>query len=220
MKNLKLIICTILIISCCGCKTNAPINNTNILDHISSKNTISNINKDNKEILSAKTLEELQLTPKQMKTIDSMLCGLIEADILYEFDNASQIVPRHLPMYMSYRAYDYFEIQMDDEMSMDINGEQILQILKGDFGISELPFKCDNIKDLTASLQFGNQGFGFGFKKCSQNGNTITVLADMYRTYQEPSTKHLAIYSNYVEYTFEIQNDGSVILKSGKLKNI
>lgn len=220
MKNLKLIICTILIISCCGCKANAPINNTDTLNHLSSTNTMSNINKGNKEILSAKTLEELQLTPKQMKTIDSMLCGLVEADILYEFDNASQIVPFHFPMYMSYRAYDYFEIQMDEEMRMDINSEQILQILKGDFGVSELPFKCDNIKDLSANLQFGNQGFGFGFEKCSQNGNTITVLADMYRSYEDTSKTNLWRYSNYVEYTFEIQNDGSVILKSGKLKNI
>lgn len=164
-------------------------------------------------------LEDLNLTEKQLRNIYSMIYGLSEAEITYSFDSIEEINPSQFPNYFSYRAYDYFEPKLDDEMKMALNKKQIEQILKGDFGVDEIPFYMD--EKLTATVQFGLQGRGYWHLNAIKNDNIVQVeIAPFYDDYKKGIVIDKIENLDYsITYTFEIVDDENVILKSGKMSN-
>ncbi len=172
------------------------------------------LQEQSKPIISQKNL----LTKEQKQRIDSMINGMIEAGITYNFADVSEIIPAHFPRYFSLRCGDYFEVKMNDEMQMKLNASQIITMFKGDFGVTEFPFKCEYAGELFANAQFGLQGIGCEEISNTQKGNIIEVEIKAYNTvgYHE-SLRDLRALPHKVKYTFEIQENGNIIIKSGEM---
>lgn len=99
------------------------------------------------------------ITEAQTERVEEIVRGLIEADIIFPFSNTQDIPLEFYAAYLSMR-YDSTELELTDEMQANINYEQMLSIMRPDWGVDDIFFErfIHDKEEFYITLQFGCQG--------------------------------------------------------------
>lgn len=111
--------------------------------------------------------------------ISNIACALSEGQVCFDFDDLSDIPPICLKGYAASRREDFFtaeECREDDQnLVAYLDYEQMLQILKHDFNVEELPFEVDNKEHFVLRIRLGFLMRGFDNIEMEQKGNIVTA---------------------------------------------
>ena len=111
--------------------------------------------------------------------ISNIAIALSEGQICFNFDDLSDIPPMCLHGYVAARREDFFTAEECREDPTNLvaylDYEQMLQILKHDFNIEELPFEVDNKEHFVLRIRLGFLMRGFDNIEMEQKGNIVTA---------------------------------------------
>lgn len=123
--------------------------------------------------------------------VSNIACALSEGQVCFNFDDLSDIPPICLKGYAASRREDFFtaeECREDDQnLVAYLDYEQMLQILKHDFNIEELPFEVDNKEHFVLRIRLGFLMRGFDNIEMEQKGNIVTATV-YYSNYEYAGT--------------------------------
>lgn len=159
------------------------------------------------------------LTNRQKLIIQSIINSLSEAHIIYKFNSIDDIKSTDFPTYLGFRCKYFFDISLDEELNSLLNYNQVLTILKSDFGITTAPKWLEEKKSEIIKSPFSSQGNNGEIISINQKENTIIVIAKMYPTPVHDSLEKETL-PNTLKYTFETNDKGGIILKSGELTKV
>ncbi|WMJ24364.1 hypothetical protein RBG61_06770 [Paludicola sp. MB14-C6] len=157
-----------------------------------------------------------QLTNRQLLFINKVLDSFSEAHIICNFKSIDDIAMSDFPTYLGFRSKYYFDVLLDKEQKAQLNYNQILTILKGDFGIEKAPQWLEEKKNEINKAPFSSQGNPSDIQSINQKQNIVTVVAKMYPTHVRDSSEKEFL-PNTVKYIFEVKKDDSLYLKSGEI---
>lgn len=119
--------------------------------------------------------------------VSSIACALSEGQICFDFDNLSDIPPTCLSDYLASRRTDFFTAEECREDPQNLvaylDYGQIVQILKHDFNVDELPFEVENKENFVLRIQLGTLMRGYHNIEMQKKGNV--VIATVYYSHFE-----------------------------------
>ena len=111
--------------------------------------------------------------------VSKIACALSEGQVCFDFDDLSDIPPICLKGYVASRREDFFtaeECRVDHQnLVAYLDYEQMLQILKYDFNVEELPFEVDNKEHFVLRIRLGTLMRGYDNIEMEQKGNIVTA---------------------------------------------
>lgn len=111
--------------------------------------------------------------------VSNIACALSEGQVCFDFDDLSDIPPICLKGYAASRREDFFtaeECREDDQnLVAYLDYEQMLQILKHDFNIDDLPYEVDNKEHFVLRIRLGFLMRGYDNIEMEQKGNIVTA---------------------------------------------
>lgn len=157
-----------------------------------------------------------QLTNDQLLFINEVLNSLSEAKIIYPFQSIDDIKAEDFPTYLGFRSKYYSDITLDNELNALLDYNQILAILKDDFGIEQSPKWLEDKKGEMIKTPVSSQGNPCEMISVEQKGNMVTVIAKMYPTVVRDASEKEFAPSN-MKYLFELSQDNRLYIKSGAM---
>lgn len=123
--------------------------------------------------------------------VSNIACALSEGQVCFDFDDLLDIPPICLKGYAASRREDFFtaeECREDDQnLVAYLDYEQMLQILKHDFNVEELPFEVDNKEHFVLRIRLGFLMRGYDNIEMEQKGNIVTATV-YYSNYEYAGT--------------------------------
>lgn len=121
--------------------------------------------------------------------ISNIALALSEGQICFNFNGLSGIPPMHLRGYLAARRDEFFTAEECREDPQNLvaylDYEQMVQILKYDFNVDELPFEVDNKNNFVLRIQLGTLMRGYHNIELEQKGNTV-IATVYYSNFEYP----------------------------------